>query len=118
MREPSTDVAIGAVNGPAKRYAITVSFRILDGDRARFLKLVRANAAASVELEPGCRRFDVLVPLSEAAGDILLYEIYDDREAFEAHLASEHFAVFDSETRTMVASKTIVEFETTENGKF
>jgi (4S)-4-hydroxy-5-phosphonooxypentane-2,3-dione isomerase len=117
MGELSTDVTGGAANRPAKRYAITVSFRVLDGDRAKFLKLVRANAAASVELEPGCRRFDVLVPLSEASGDILLYEIYDDREAFEAHLTSDHFAAFDSETRAMVASKTIVEFETIENAK-
>ena len=41
--------------------------------------------------EPGCRRFDVVEPPGEA-DRILLYEIYDDRAAFEAHLKTPHFA--------------------------
>jgi autoinducer 2-degrading protein len=78
---------------------------------------VRANAATSVAMEPGCQRFDVLVPRNAAPGDIVLYEIYDDRGAFEAHLASEHFASFDRQTKAIVTNKVIVEFEAIENAK-
>ena len=46
------------------------------------LPLVCANAAASLKGEPECLRFDVLTPL--AGGDeVLLYEVYRDRAAFE-----------------------------------
>jgi quinol monooxygenase YgiN len=51
------------------------------------------NAAASLANEPGCRRFDVLIP-SPASSTVALYEIYDDEAAFAAHLASTHFKLF------------------------
>jgi quinol monooxygenase YgiN len=50
-----------------------------------------ANAEASVRNEPGCLRFDVC----SVAGDphrFVLYELYTDAAAFEAHKASPHFA--------------------------
>ncbi|MDQ3558780.1 MAG: antibiotic biosynthesis monooxygenase, partial [Pseudomonadota bacterium] len=43
-------------------FAITVDFELAEGAREEFLKLVKANAAASVRDEPGCSRFDVLTP--------------------------------------------------------
>ena len=52
-----------------------------------------ANAKVSRETEPGCRQFDVCVEAD--TGRTFLYELYDDRAAFEAHLASAHFKAFD-----------------------
>ena len=37
----------------------------------------------------------------------MLYEIYDDAAAFDAHLATPHFAIFNEATAPLVASKTV-----------
>ncbi|UOM35675.1 putative quinol monooxygenase [Acuticoccus sp. I52.16.1] len=87
-------------------YAILVTFRIADDAVATFTDLVRANAAASLADEPGCRRFDVLTDPA-APNDIVLYEIYDDEAAFRAHMQTGHFKAFDAKVGPMVAEKTV-----------
>lgn len=100
-------------------FAITVEFELHDGARDTFLNLVKANAAASVRDEPGCSRFDVLTSrgVAERQGHVLLYEIYDDRAAFEAHLGTSHFASFDVGSQPMVRRKTVWEFDVWEGGE-
>src|SRR3954451_22846443 len=49
------------------------------------------DARDSVANEPGCRQFDVHVP-ADGSPTVVLYEVYDDRAAFEAHLKTPHFA--------------------------
>ena len=98
-------------------FAITVAFDLRDGDRDRFLELVRANATASLMLERECLRFDVLVPLATGRPDVVLYEVYTDRAAFDAHLATRHFVEFDAATRDMVTRKAVVEFVARGNPK-
>ena len=71
-----------------------------------FRNLIDDNARQSARLELGCRRFDVVEPHGDAE-TVLLYEIYQDRPAFEAHLRSEHFARFDASSADLVVSKTI-----------
>jgi (4S)-4-hydroxy-5-phosphonooxypentane-2,3-dione isomerase len=88
-------------------YVVIVDFRLRQGSRATFRALIDANAQASVREEPGCRRFDVIEPAGR--GDtILLYEIYADRDAFEAHMRSEHFAKFDAAGAAYIVEKSIV----------
>ncbi len=82
-----------AATPAASAYVIWVEFDIHPQHLAQFTALVRVNAAASMANEPGCRRFDVLLP-TPASGTVALYEIYDDEAAFAAHLASAHFKVF------------------------
>jgi len=91
-------------------YAITVAFDLREGARDAFLDLVRANAAASLARERECFRFDVLVSLAASGPQVMLYEIYRDRAAFTAHLATAHFLEFDAATRDMVMKKTLAEF--------
>ncbi len=91
-------------------YVITVEFRLhRASDMAAFRTLIDANAQQSCALEPGCQRFDVLMPKG-ASDTILLYEIYDSRTAFEAHLRAAHFHVFDRESDPLVRSKSVSEF--------
>lgn len=86
--------------------AVIVEFRLKSGMRSAFRALVDANARSSVGIEEDCRRFDVLEP--EAQDDcILLYEIYADRRAFEAHLASDHYRQFDAASAGLCAAKTV-----------
>jgi quinol monooxygenase YgiN len=73
---------------------------------------------ASVRLEPGCLRFDVLMPADAGAPPrVFLYEIYEDRAAFDLHLASEHFRDFDERSRDLVRGKTVLAFAVEENAK-
>ncbi len=88
------------------KFTILVRFRIADGQMASFLPLMIENAEASRRDEPGCERFDVLQP-AQAEDSILLYEIYRDRDAFDAHCVSPHFKRFDAATKAMVAEKEV-----------
>ena len=75
-------------------FVIVVDFRIKSGQMAEFRRLIDDNARASVKHEPGCSRFDVCANRKDA-DSVLLYEIYDDRAAFDAHLKTQHFAVLN-----------------------
>lgn len=88
-------------------FAVTVTFRIHLERMDAFLPLMIENARASRTLEPGCRQFDICRDGSE----IFLYEIYDDRRAFDAHLASAHYRAFDAAVAGMVAEKTVRFYE-------
>jgi autoinducer 2-degrading protein len=90
-------------------FVITVDFTLKPGAMADFRKLIDRNARDSCADEPGCRRFDVLAP-TDQADKIFLYEIYDDRAAFDAHLKSPHFAAFNHESERLVISKTVAQY--------
>jgi len=98
-------------------FAITVEFEIVEGSYDAFYQLVCENAALSVELEPGCLRFDVLMPVKAGAARVLLYEIYQSRADFAAHLQMAHYLAFDRTTRDMVRTKTVENFRLTEHAK-
>ena len=87
---------------------ILVDFRLKPGSRDAFRRLIDENARISVREEPGCRRFDVLEPLKEK-DRVLLYEVYDDRAAFDLHLRSAHFASFNAASAPLVAEKTVTD---------
>jgi autoinducer 2-degrading protein len=88
-------------------YVIFVDFKLVPGSRESFRRHIDTNARSSCEMEPGCRRFDVLEPLDDP-DRILLYEIYDDRKAFDQHVRTPHFAAFDAATATMIEKKTVI----------
>ena len=54
--------------------------------------------------EPGCRQFDILVDPSERTR-VLLYEVYDDEKAFEAHQQTPHFKKYLAEAVPLLASR-------------
>ena len=90
-------------------YVVTVLFEPKPERVEAFRAAMLANAKVSRETEPGCRQFDVCV--EAGAGRVFLYELYDDRAAFEAHLASAHFKAFDAQVRDWVAGKDVRIFE-------
>ncbi len=87
-------------------YVVTVEFEIHPQHFAAFMPLMRENARASRENEPGCRQFDVCTDPARS-NTVFLYETYDDRAAFDAHLASAHFKRFDAAIGEMVAAKRV-----------
>lgn len=91
-------------------YVITVEFRLHSADQMpEFRALIDANARQSCCVEPGCQRFDVLVPHG-SRDSIFLYEIYDSRAAFEDHLKAAHYHIFDHASAALVLSKVVREF--------
>ena len=71
-------------------FSLVVQMEVRPGFREEFLAGMTANAASSVRDEPGCLRFDVC----SVDGDenrFLLYELYEDAEAFAAHKLAPHF---------------------------
>ncbi len=91
-------------------FVIVVDFKIKPGRMADFRTLIDDNARASVRDEPGCSRFDVCAKRKDA-DRVLLYEIYDDRAAFDAHLKTKHFGVFNEASASLVADKTVAEYD-------
>ena len=68
------------------------------------------NAQLSLKCEVGCSRFDVHRVLGNP-NRVVLCETYDDRDAFEQHLATPHFGRFDEAVRRLVVSKSVIELE-------
>lgn len=99
----------------AKRFAITVVFDLVEGGYDEFHRLVCLNAARSVAEEPGCYRFDVLNPDAGSGRQILLYEIYADRAAFDHHLQTSHYAEFNRKTCHLVETKSVNSFGVVEH---
>ncbi len=96
-------------------FVVTVRFGIKPGFEDAFLAAVTENARTSLADEPECHRFDVAVS-EDAAGDVFLYELYSDRAAFDAHLASAHFKAFDTKVADWMATKDVTCFQLREGG--
>jgi len=91
-------------------YVVTVEF-VAKPDHAEAFRLAMIeNAGASRARESGCRQFDVCSDPADRTV-VFLYEMYDDRAAFEAHLSSVHFRAFDERVRDWVAKKTVRIYE-------
>jgi autoinducer 2-degrading protein len=87
-----------------KPYVIIVEFKIKPDAMQHFMPLMLENAESSLRDEPGCRRFDVL---TGEDGRVILYEIYDDEAAFQAHLKAPHFHRFDEASKALIAAKRV-----------
>ena len=90
-------------------YVITVDFNLHPGALKQFLPLIVENANRSRSVEPGCERFDVLVP-KDSTDRVLLYEIYRDKAAFGEHLKAAHFLDFNAASASFVKDRKIVEY--------
>jgi (4S)-4-hydroxy-5-phosphonooxypentane-2,3-dione isomerase len=88
-------------------YVVIVDFQLRDGKLSDFRGLIDANSRTSMQLEQGCLRFDVVEPVGEP-DRVMLYEIYDDQAAFEAHCRTDHFLKFDAESAALVRDKKII----------
>jgi autoinducer 2-degrading protein len=89
---------------PEPSFAIAVAFQTVPEHSADFLKRVTQQAKDSIEKEPDCHQFDVLVDTADCT-IIFLYETYTDEAAFDAHCQTPHFADFSSTVEPWVISK-------------
>ena len=84
-------------------FVLAVNIRIKPEHVDAFMKGVLENARAARK-EPGCRQFEVLVDPNDRS-KAMLFEIYDDESAFEAHQATPHFKKYLAEAVPLLASR-------------
>ena len=84
-------------------FVLVVQLRIKPGQVDAFMGKLAENAR-SARKEPGCRQFDVLVDPSDKT-KVMLYEVYNDEKAFEAHQATPHFKKYLAEAVPLLASR-------------
>lgn len=83
-----------------------VELRIAQGRREEYLNIAHDHARRSVELEPGCLRFEVLSEREQPDG-VILVEVYRDDAAAEAHANSEHMAAYREATQDLVERRVL-----------
>ena len=71
-------------------FALVVHLKIKPDSIDKFMDAVKINGKAARETEPGCRTFEILQDPKDPTR-AMLYEVYDDEAAFEAHQQTPHF---------------------------
>jgi quinol monooxygenase YgiN len=66
------------------KLAIVATIKTVPGGRDEYLKHLQAHAERCRASEPGTLQFEILLPHNEAE-TVLLYEVYESAEAFQAH---------------------------------
>jgi len=84
-------------------FVLVVNLRIKPDNVERFMKQALDNAREARK-EPGCRQFEVLVDAQDKT-KVMLYEIYNDEKAFEAHQQTPHFKKYLAEAVPLLASR-------------
>ena len=97
------------MSNQTKSFVVIAELSVPKPHRAEFLELCAFDSRSSVGNEPGCRQFDVLT-MESVPEAIVLYEVYDDKAAFDAHLATPHYAEFAEGVARMGVTKTQVRF--------
>jgi quinol monooxygenase YgiN len=69
---------------------LVVHIKIKPDAVAQFMAEVERNGRAARDTEPGCLQFDVLQDRDDPTR-VMLYEVYADDAAFEAHQQTAHF---------------------------
>lgn len=86
--------------------AVLVEFAVKPEHRKAFESIIREHASKTKETEPGCKRFDVLVPQKDD-GRIFLVEVYQDDAAFKAHGAMPRLAQVRESYKEMITDRKI-----------
>ena len=84
-------------------YVLQVNIGIKPQNVDEWMKKALENAAGA-RAEPGCRQFEVLVD-PEDRTKVMLFEMYDDEKAFEAHQQTPHFKKYLAEAVPLLASR-------------
>ena len=84
-------------------FVLEVKLRIKPEHVESFMAKLSENAKAA-RTEPGCRTFDVSVDPNDKTS-VMLYDVYADEKAFEAHQATPHFKKYLAEAVPLLASR-------------
>ena len=83
------------------RVSLVPKFTIKPNQMDAFMTAVLRQRDNCLKLESGCEHFDVL-RIEEAPNEVLLYEVYTDQAAINAHRETPHYAQFKSDISELV----------------
>jgi (4S)-4-hydroxy-5-phosphonooxypentane-2,3-dione isomerase len=84
-------------------FVLVVNIKIKQETVDKFMEVLTVNAREARK-EPGCKQFDVLVDPKDKT-KVMLYEVYTDEKAFEAHQQTPHFKKYLAEAVPLLASR-------------
>jgi (4S)-4-hydroxy-5-phosphonooxypentane-2,3-dione isomerase len=84
-------------------FVLVVNIKIKPENVDVWMKKAAENAREARK-EPGCRQFEVLVDPNDKA-KVMLFEVYDDEKAFEAHQQTPHFKKYLAEAVPLLAAR-------------
>ena len=87
-------------------FVITVDFEIKSEFVNEFRNRVLQQAKDSLNNEEKCLIFDVCFD-EKNTNKVFLYEIYQDKNAFDYHLKSDHYLSFDKDVENWVNEKIV-----------
>ena len=87
-------------------FVITVDFEIKSEFVNEFRNRVLQQAKDSLNNEEKSITFDVCFD-EKNINKVFLYEIYQDKDAFDYHLKSDHYLSFDKDVKSWVTKKIV-----------
>jgi len=84
-------------------FVLQVDIRVKPENVDAFMAKLAENATCARK-EPGCRQFDVVVDPDDRT-HMMLYEVYADDRAFDAHQQTPHFKKYLAEAVPLLASR-------------
>lgn len=86
------------------KFAVVATYEIAPERVEAFLPLLKAHRDRCLHQEPGTLRFDILVP----ERTVMIYEVYEDEAAFQAHRDGPLVARFRAEAAAVERKLTFV----------
>lgn len=105
---PLSNQQAAAQSGPY--FVNLVSLDIAPESIDKFLEAAK-ELAAGTRKDPGCREFDIVVANNDPH-HVVLFEIYDNAAALDAHRATEEFKKFVATTEHMMVKRELRQFST------
>lgn len=87
------------------KLAIVATIEVAPGRKGELLPLLAAHRARCLENEPGTVQFDLLLP-QDGDTKIVIYEVYRDEAALDAHMNGSSLARLRKEAAGMMAGVT------------
>ena len=85
-------------------FVLVVQLEIEAGQMDAFLARAREHRDNVLSNEPGCKRFDILMP-EDRGNRIFLCEEYADQAALDAHFETAYMKAYLEDTGPMIASR-------------
>ena len=86
------------------QFVLVVELEIDSSQLEPFKAAIKENGETAVRVEPGCRGFSAVFEKGNPTR-VRLFEIYENAEAFKAHLETPHFKKYAETTKDMVKSR-------------
>ena len=93
------------------QFVLFITITLKPGTQEAFMPQIEKNAATSEQDEPGCQKFEVLLPHDGTQNVVYLYEVYDDEAAFATHQAMAHYIQFKDVANDMIENMDVIKMK-------